>query len=66
MAHRDQTQGLNIRELQTLLLTGHAMSQEQDQERICLWATDAASSMLGSSLAAVALNAAERDDHHAV
>ena len=66
MAHRDQTQGLNTAELQTLLLTGHAMSQEQDQERICLWATDAASSMLGSSLSAVAVKASDRDDHYAV
>ena len=66
MAHQDQTQGVIIRELQTLLLTGHAMSEEQDQERICLWATDAASSMLGSSLAAVALNASDSDDQFAV
>ena len=66
MAHLDQTQGLNIRELHTLLLTGHAMSQERDQERVCLWVTDAASSMLGSPLAAVALNASDRDDHCAV
>ena len=66
MTDRDRTQRLNIEQLQTLLLTGQAMNQERDQDRICLWATDAASSILASPLAAIALNTPHDDDRHAV
>ena len=55
LAKQDRGQGLNTRELQTLLLTGQAMSQEQDEERICRWIRDAAASLLEASLAAIAL-----------
>ena len=47
--------GLGPVELQTLLLTGQAMSQETDRERICAWACDAAAAMCGARLAAVTL-----------
>ena len=49
------------RKLQTLLLTVGAVSQEQDEEGICNWISDAAASMLGASLSAVALRFPEHD-----
>ncbi len=48
-------QGLTTRELQKLLLTGHAISQEPDEEGICRWICDAATSLLDASLASIAL-----------
>ncbi len=55
MADQGQKQGLSIRDLQSLLVAGQAMSQEMDPERICRWVANAACSLLGASLAAVAL-----------
>ena len=61
MAAQDGGQGLSVRELHTLLLTGQAMSQEQDEEGICNWISDAAASLLGAPLAAIALRFPEQD-----
>ncbi len=55
MADQGKEQGLSTRELHSLLLAGQAMSQEMDPERICRWVADVACSLLGASLAAVAL-----------
>ena len=52
MTSADNSQGLSARELQTLLLAGPAMSQEQDEERIYHWVVDAAASLLGARVAA--------------
>lgn len=41
--------GLNARVLQALLLLGQVMGQEDDEERICRWATDAATSLMGNN-----------------
>ena len=63
MGLADQIRGqiLNNRELQTLLLAGQALAQEQDEEQVCLWACDALTSLLGTTLAAIALQPRERD-----
>ena len=61
MAIRQEEHGFSTRELQTLLLTVGAVSQEQDEEGICDWISDAATSLLGASLAAIALRFPERD-----
>ena len=55
MTHHANSQDLSIGELHTLLLTGQAMGQEQNQDRICFWAVDAAISLLGCSMAAIIL-----------
>ena len=57
-ADQQRSQHLSPGELQTLVLTGHAASQEQDEERICTWIVDAASSLLDAPLAAVVLTPA--------
>lgn len=46
---------LNIEDVQTLLLMGQAIGQEQDEERICTWVCDAAVSLLGARLVSVIL-----------
>ena len=66
MADEGKEPGLNLQELQTLLLTGQAMSQEQSPDRICRWVADAASSLTGASLAAVALAAEKLNSPGAV
>ncbi|MFQ6026770.1 MAG: PAS domain S-box protein, partial [Dehalococcoidia bacterium] len=55
MVEHSEGQGLNDLELRTLLMTGQAVSQEQDPESICRWVADACSLLLGSSVAAIAL-----------
>ena len=61
MVDQDEGSGLGSRELQTLLLMGQALSAEQEPERICHWVCDAAASLLGTSLAAIALAPTEQD-----
>lgn len=61
MADQDKGQGLSIGELQILLMTSQAMSQEQDEERICYWVCDAATSLLGASLASIILTPTDPD-----
>ena len=55
MADQDKQQGLSTSELQTLLMTSQAMSQEQNEERICCWVCDVATSFLEASLASIIL-----------
>ena len=57
----DGEQDLNNRELQTLLLTGQAMSQEQDEERVCQWVCDAAASLLGASFTSMIVRPAKHN-----
>ena len=52
--HRER-QGLNNLELRTLLMTGQAVSQEQDPTSICRWVVDACSILLEASVTAIAL-----------
>ena len=61
MAIRQERNEFSARELQTLLLTVGAVSQEQDEEGICNWISDAATSLLGASLAAIALRSPVHD-----
>ena len=58
---RQEEHGFSTRELQTLLLTVGAVSQEQDEEGICDWISVAAASLLDASLAAIALRFPEHD-----
>ena len=55
MADHVEGGGLTFGDLQTLLLTGYAMSQEEDEERICQWVLNGAASFLEASLVAIAL-----------
>ena len=66
MPDQDKRQPLAARELQTLLITGQAMSHEQDEERICHWVCDAAASLLGASFASIILRPAEQDSPEVV
>ena len=66
LATQDKRQPLTAAELQTLLLTGQAMSQEQDEERICHWVCDAAASLLGASLTSMVLRPAQPDSPEVV
>ena len=66
MADQGKAPGLSARQLQTLLLTGQAISQEQEPERICQWVCDAATSLVGASLAAVALAPTKQNGPRAV
>jgi len=52
--------------LQTLLLTGQAMAQEQDEAGICRWVTDAAASLLTAPLVSISLNPAKQNSPKAV
>ena len=61
MAIRQEGHEFSTGELQTLLLTVGAVSQEQDEEGICHWISDAAASLLGASLAAIALRFPDHD-----
>ncbi len=61
-----ETVGMNPMDLQTLLLTGSVTAQEQDPERICRRLCDAAASMLGVSLVAIATVHRARDGPSAV
>ena len=61
MADQDEGRDLAPGELQTLLFLGQAMSAEQDPERICHWVCDAATSLLGTPLAAIALAPTEQE-----
>lgn len=61
MADQDKQQGLSTSELQTLLMTSQAMSQEQNEERICHWVCDVATSFLGASLASIIMAPAKED-----
>ena len=66
MAYQDAGQGLSTRELRTLLLTGQAVSQEQDTERICHRVGDTAASLLGASLVSISLTPAKQNSPWAV
>jgi len=55
LTDRAEWQGLTIRDLQTLVLTGQATSQEQDEERICQWVGDAAASLMEAPFASMVL-----------
>ena len=61
VANQDEGRGLGSRELQTLLLMGQALNAEQEPERICHWVCDAAASLLGTSLAVIALAPTEQE-----
>ena len=61
MADQDEQEGLSTTELQTLLMTSQAMSQEQNEERICYWVCDVATSFLGASLASIILAPTKHD-----
>ena len=61
MADQDKQQGLSTSELQTLLMTSQAMSQEQNEERICYWVCDVATSFLGATLASIILAPTKHD-----
>ena len=61
MVDQRQNQELNTSELQTLLLAGQAISQEQGEEGICQWVGDAAASLLDASLAAIILTSTRRN-----
>jgi len=54
-ANLNDEQGLSARVLKALLLLGQAMSQEDNEERICHWATDAATSLMGNPVASIVL-----------
>ncbi len=66
MADQNKQQDLSTSELQTLLMTSQAMSQEQDEDRICYWVCDAAASLLGASLASIILAPTNLDNPGAV
>ena len=66
LADSEKRPGLSARELQTLLLTGQAMAQEQDEAGICRWVTDAAASLLTAPLVSISLNPAGQNGTRAV
>ena len=55
VASRNQEFALSSGQLQTLLLAGQAMTQEQDPERICQWVCNSATSLFQAPLATVVL-----------